>query len=281
MIPWKSRWRAFLDIVIDPWTITLIVVSAFLVKVIVEQTDRFVVAILTVILSVVSGVLGGLLTNRWTQITGERVTVARGKVAVRSLKLLLGNIAALERRVRTYLERYQDGKRRESLNDEVVTTYLEEIIGRTGVLEEETLSSIENWMDILPEADVRTQIGVISKLREELSERARDLEGLNVKLKEVAGKSEEKEETLKKQIYDKEQEITRLRKELSEKKSVVGPIFPTGVGSVFVSPGPGSLTLGSPLYEQPARKCQICGETIEGGTSLFTGSCPKCGRQLI
>jgi hypothetical protein len=292
MVPWdewKDRWGKFLTIVIDPWTVVLVAAGFFLSVVLIEQKDRATAAVLTLMVSILSGVLGSIWTNRWGELTAQRVVVARGNAAVRSLKLLFAGIAALERRAREYLQRHVDREEVEPVHGEVVKTYLEEVIERCGILEEETLSSIENWTDIVPEADVRTQIGLISELREEVGRRAKDLEQLKKNLEEVKGRSEEAAAKFKEQIAAKEQELLKLRKELSERRSTIAPLFGTGVSPdapVVLSPGISVSSLGinlpTPIFASPGKKrCRKCNAEIDSDPSQVNIVCPYCGELMV
>lgn len=167
MRPLKERWASFLTIIFDPLVLTFLVLTLLLGIFLKSQKEPVVIAALTIIITLISGILGAILKGKWSEITEEKVIVARGKTAVRSLKLLLSNILSLEKRVCEYLFRSQDEQAKMGQSPEVIKTYLEEIIGRCRIQGEEAISSIENWTDIVPEADIRTQIGVISNLREE------------------------------------------------------------------------------------------------------------------
>lgn len=161
-----------------------------------------------------SAILGGRITKHWVDITEGGVVIARGKSAVRSLKLLLRNTAALEARIREF-----------RLNDEAIEKYpevtrrnFEEIIGTCNLLQEETVNSIENWTDIIPEADITTQIGVISDLKITLNDKEEDLLQLNTNLEQAKGESEQERNDLKEKIHKKELQINGLEREIYTKK---------------------------------------------------------------
>ena len=227
--PLTDRWKAFLSVILDPWIILLLMATASLVWLQVEQSDPALIASLTAVIAVFAGVLGGLLTNRWSQETEERAIAGRGKVAVRGLQLILGNVAALHNRVETYLRRAGD----DDLSPEVTRTYLEEIIGKCRVLQEELISSTENWTDIVPEADIKTQIGLVTKLRDTVREDAQRLKELRGQLGD-ADRSREENLGLRSQIQVKERELALARAKLADKGSDLGPIGRAfGLGSVI------------------------------------------------
>lgn len=221
MAPLGDRWRAFRDIVLDPWAVFLLIATIGLGGALVTQTDTLVVAVFTCIVSLTSGILGGVIAKKWSDLTEEKVIVVRGKSAVRSLKLLLGNMEALNRRVRKYLKRH-DENQGNGQNHEVIKTYFEEIAEKIAVIEEEVLNGIEDWTDLVPGADMKTQIGLISDLRIEIDQREGEIQALNDELKEVRDESQEEAEQLRKEIRDKEKELAEARKEFQQRRITFG-----------------------------------------------------------
>ena len=124
---------------------------------------------------------------------------------------------------------------------------MEEIVGRCAIIEEETVSSIENWTDILPEADITTQVGMITELVGERESLADELLELNEQL--VASTDENRTEVdgLKKEIREKENELKPPRQELAKKEADLGSwIVPDQSESVF-SIIPSFSTQSTPL----------------------------------
>ena len=191
----------------------------------------------------------------------------------------MGGIASLDRRVRVYLNRQQS----EETSNEVVKTYLEEVIGRCGTLQEEVLSSIENWTDIVPEANIRSQIGVITDLREQTEELHMELDNLKKESEETQGKPAEETRALEQQIRDKQSELSKARHELAQARSssltvpLLGTWAPTRLTYEtnpfrdFLSPD----LLGPIEALPPSRYCRHCEESFQSWLS----TCPKCGRE--
>src|SRR5580765_5877005 len=102
----RDRWTQFLSIILDPWVFILLAASAFAGIQAANQTEPKSFGLMTFIATIFGGVLGGILAKRWSDITEERVIVALVKTAVRGLKLLLGNVAHLEKRARVFLGRH-------------------------------------------------------------------------------------------------------------------------------------------------------------------------------
>ena len=88
----KEKWISFFKIIFDPSAVTSYAIILLLVYFYSNTTDNFVKTLLTVLFSVISGLLGGILTKRWSEINEEKVIYARAISAIRSLKLLLQQI---------------------------------------------------------------------------------------------------------------------------------------------------------------------------------------------
>jgi len=248
MNTWRERWGAFLAIVSDPPSIMLLVCTIFLWVMLVLQSDRpsptqldkTVTVTLTLLVSLSSGILGGVLGKKWDDYLGERVIVARGKSAIRSLKLLLGSTVALQNRAQLFIRHItldadaNDDDSQEELSAALVTTHLEEITGRCILLAEGVLSSIESWTDIIPEADVKTQIGVISELNRQLEALNGEIAGLGNELSETKGKSESEITKLTDEKKHKEEELSLLQQKLAQQSY---NLLPTGGSASLLTTG--------------------------------------------
>src|SRR5258706_2720185 len=104
----KQRWGTFLSILFDPWVLILTGATLLLFFVSSNRTagsDPALIAILNVLLTLSSGLLGGIVAKYWLDVSETTVLVARGKTAIRSLKLLLNNIDAFEKTADHYIKR--------------------------------------------------------------------------------------------------------------------------------------------------------------------------------
>src|SRR5258708_39095705 len=122
----QGRWKAFWFVILDPWVLVFFVTTFLLSAGLISgQSDKTVVATLTFLVSLFSGILGGIVAKRWDDITQEKIIETRGKLANRGLNLLLSNVIAMERRVRLYLQRYTDLGYKKNVSSEVLKTYFE------------------------------------------------------------------------------------------------------------------------------------------------------------
>ncbi len=239
----KERWKAFGTIIFDPWIIVLLVCTILLSIVLIRQSDVVIISILTFLVSLFSGVLGGIVAKRWDDLTEEKVIVARAKSANRSLQLLLSSVIALERRVRLYIHRHNDSTYKSEITSEVIKTYLEEIVEDSLSLEEKVINSIEDWKDILPNLDVATVINLIRELNGNYANAMAQLEQVNLSLQETKDKSEADVKKLNEEKSEIKKELFRIHKELQEKSlqfgvpSISGSLI-TGSSSLFLSSSP-------------------------------------------
>lgn len=202
-------WLNFLKRILDPWVALSLGGSILLIYLSTNPKYSSASAVLSIFATIASSIAGGLISHSMHTATEHRVVAARGESSIRGLKLLLLNLNALSDRI------YEIIKLCSNRNDfDVLNAYLSEIINRCKILEEEAISSIENWTDIIPEANVRSQIGAISSLHKKLEGKMSELELLKNSHRESDQDKLKLENEVKKRIA----EIANLKRELSEKE---------------------------------------------------------------
>jgi outer membrane murein-binding lipoprotein Lpp len=209
------------------------------------------------------------MSTKWTEIAETKLVKARGKLAVRNLKVLLSNIEAIEKRVKCYLA----GVDSNAAENKLFVTYLEEIVEKCNALEEQTVNSIENWTDIIPEADITTQIGLISQLKVVISQLTNDIDQMKQSAQEIKEESSRVKEGLNKKISEKEKELAAVRSKLREKEI---EFFPTSIAST----GIGLSGIGVYGLLRNAR-CEKCGKEGIDDRALRFGAwiCPDCKKK--
>lgn len=238
-----DKWKAFFAMIFDPWVILLLLSTLFLALVLVKQTDILIVSAFTFLVSIFSGLLGGVIAKRWDDFTEEKLIETRGKSANRSLQLLLSTVISMERRVRVYLQRLTDKEYKKQITAEVTKTYFEEIIEESLGLEEKVINSIEDWTDIIPTSEVKTVIKYITELKINYSETLQKLEQVKNTLQETNNYSQANLENLKEQANSLAKELTRIKKEMMEKSIQIG--VPTISGSLLTGSADSPLSLRS------------------------------------
>jgi hypothetical protein len=235
----KSSWLSFLSVALRPGiVIPFLVALGLIVTSYVEKLQPGAVsAILTFIISIFSGVIGAVGYKHWNDLNEERVLIARGKSAIRGLILLTQSISALEQRIRAFLGG-------ENKSEQTLTGY-EELLDRFGMLQEQTLSAIEEWKDIIPEAAIKTQIGLITRLKNEKL----DLEGQVSEIQKELAATRATEDKSGQEVKDLQQRLKATEENLIKVRSaLVAKAFELGSSGVSGYPGLGGLMVGIPGY---------------------------------
>ena len=205
-----------------PWIILLFIGTLLLTSILVDQSNVIVIAVSAFLVSLFSGVLGGIVVKRLDVITEEKLINAKGNSAYSSLQLLLSSVISLERRVQQYYHRVNDREYSKRINPEVINTYLEEVIGECVHLEEKVIDAMDYWTDVVPEAEIKPVLHLIRELKIEFNEESARLEQVNQDLKESRNKNRDEINglTLGKQVIM--EDLTRLKKELLKKSAQIG-----------------------------------------------------------
>ena len=258
----KKRWKIFGNIIFDPWTIVLLFITILLLFYSSSNEISELKVILSTLSSLSSAILGSRIITIWVNETEGRILLTRGKTAIRNLILLLKNVHLLEGRIKTYLLRHKSQK----LSKSELQTYFEETIEKCYVIEEEAVNSIEDWKDIIPEADVKTKIGLITDLKIQLAEKQEEKDEL-IKLRKIRSQSDEEKKQLKAKIEEMNISISNLKSELAQQtfkdESVIGGItLPSGtlysgelygnrVGSTLIQGNIPILSTDQEWYNEP------------------------------
>ena len=219
-----NRWATFLGVIFEPATFLLLLVLALLYWYSGTEGGGNAPVLMYVLLTIASVVLGGRLTRKWAELTEGDVVAARGHSAVRSLMTQLRSIAALENTIR----RFRSAEAEIEKNPDAVKRNYEEAIRTCESLQEQTVGAIENWTDIVPEASIKSQIGVISDLKIAIDQSENDLSQLKNELQDAKGKSRKEKAKLQERIADEKRQVETLQNELYEKKYEISPLLPTG-----------------------------------------------------
>jgi hypothetical protein len=254
-----ARWQAFFVTLLDPWTVILLVSTVAFVALASTQKNSMLTAVLSSAGSVCAGLFSAVVTKKWQERIETELLEARARSAIRNLKLLLGTVVALERRVNTYLENVSTSDCPQGL----VENYLEEIMEKCSTLHEETINAIENWTDIIPEANVTTQIGKIGALQAEIADLAGEANRLRGELESSRDLSVKEVTAMRQKLLDKERELQNARTELSTRRSALDSVVSAAV-----------LVKGS--LAAAKKRCPSCGEPAWLGPP-----CQKCGTNWL
>ena len=236
-----SQWSSFLGLVLEPITFLFIAGLGALYWYSTTEPSGEAPALIYVLLTVTSAIIGGRITMKWMELSEGSIVAARGKSAVRSLKLQLRSIAALEKTVRDYRKAEDEI----SEQPDVVKRNYEEAIRTCQSLQEQTVSAIENWTDIVPEADIKSQIGELTELKLAIDGKENELDELKSAFEDTEGKSKKEKQALKKQIAISESQIAKLEKEVWDAKYNLSGLS----ANPFIELGDSQILAGSALKQ--------------------------------
>jgi hypothetical protein len=233
------------------------------------QADKRLVAVLSIAASLCSGLLGGVVARKWGEHTERQVLVARGRSAIRNLRLLLSSVRTMEKRVEKYLARLPEA----DCGREVVKTYLEEVLERCVVLHDEGINAIENWTDIIPEADITTQIGKIGDLELRIAANVAEIDTLRQQLSENKNRSEAEIRAAQDRVCEKEKEVADARAELTARRSSLGGVYTGSVGTFKLIGGLPEVKIsgGNVVVSDNSLLCKKCGGTMQSGVCMLCG----------
>ncbi len=265
---WNQEWRVASEAVVSPATLVVLISTVILGWVAINQHEGlFLAAIFTLGTSVAAGILGALIWDRWIRLTGRSVLVDKGQSAIRSLKLLWRNLNACQGRVTTYLDRQKTG-----VAGDVVNTWLEEEIQRLATLQEETLNAISNWTDIIPEADVTSQLALYRELQASVLTLKTAKEELEAGLKRVSGVDTERALELNRQFRKREAELEEVKKQLTVEAVRLG----TSVLSGLSEPPASMVRIGL----DPLQSSEIHRGSDDVKFIGLIGRCEQCGEKF-
>ncbi|MDH1661060.1 hypothetical protein N5E02_06490 [Stenotrophomonas sp. GD03777] len=220
--PWKRFWR----LVTEPWTLILLLASIALFAIGQQKLEPSVTALIQILLAVSSGVLGARVTNLLETASGKSILEARGKVAVRGLKLMLVQTAAFQRRI----QRFIDNRDHIETNPDVTIRNYEEAVEFCRRIQEEAGSAMETWGDVVPTADLSSLIGRITEADDQRDNLERLLEQAKVDLRDAAGNAEDAARlrnlvgVLEEQVAKSEGRVRTLLGRLEEVQSTLGHV---------------------------------------------------------
>jgi hypothetical protein len=271
-----EKWASFARALLDPWSVVSLIVTIVLFWASSATEDHQIGIILSGLAAVTAGVLGAIWTKSWLEMNEERVIVVRGRSAIRDLKLLLRNVSVFQLRLLHYQDQSKSG-----VSAEVSSLWLEEIAERTLTIQEEVVNAIEHWTDIVPEADIQTQIGAITELRERIASISNHRDRLQSEFSEAQGKSAQQASKLQEALDSNLRELTDLRHKLSQEQARVIGTSSASLKHLTAQVGglAGSLPLqlgaevSSSLLQN---RCKSCGKSYALGLLNENGYCPDC-----
>lgn len=217
----KSNWAILGRIILNPEALFLILTIGGLIALTYFSNLRnspLILTIIIMVISLLSSLLGGFFMKKWGDLYKTRMLIARGYTTIRNINLLLSHIFSIKKRVSLYIRRLN----REELNYDLLRSHFEEVAERCNNLFEDAVNTIENWQDVIPEANLKQQIAQVANIQKELNNRLDDLKDLR-KLGDKMDKemSETDRGKLKMTIDKVETTLYQLQEELKNEEHKV------------------------------------------------------------
>jgi len=227
-----DRWITFIKIILDPWIIVLSIFMTLLITTSSHAENTTLKPILIFLVAILSGLIGGIFMRKWTDLHDEILVIDRGKLAIKSLKLIYFNLVRTERRTKVYLRRLNENKS----DFELIKSNIEEIVEKCKMLEEECITAIGDWSDLIGDANAKTVIANIYYLEEKkdaIKKEIKELEKEIVNNPELQGKEGE---IVKNKLEQKEFEINELNAKLIRKEEELNNSILSGMTSTDFFP---------------------------------------------
>jgi hypothetical protein len=217
----KSSWNLVGKIILTPSALLLLIMMTALIAVIFfagSGINPVLTIMLLIMNAMIAGLFGGVISNKWFELNKHQFIKERGYTTIRDINLLLSHIFSIKKRVNIYVKRLN----REEFNYDLLKSHFEEVMEKCNNLFEDTVNAIENWQDIIPEANIKTQISKVYELKKELTTRLGDLNDLR-KLGDKMDKevSEAERGKLRITIERIEETLLKLETELKDEESKV------------------------------------------------------------
>lgn len=271
-----QAWAVFYETFLNPSVLILFVAAIALIflpeRAGAEELPKGLRVLFTIIVSVLASVIGALAWKKWSETAESGVLVTRGKSAVRGLNLLLQSLAAAEARIIQF-RRSAKGTSEPSI---YFLLMCDELQGRIDLLQEATMNAMQEWTDIIPEADVKTQLGLITNLKKQKA-------ALEVEVETLSAKSKEPEqEGLIAKLKEKEEELEQVQKMLSQRESDITSSVLSGLTRKPILDLLGDLHSRSPDFQFSAafEVCPHCHKQFPEGQLQDAGECPNCNETL-
>ena len=185
-------WVALVAMVLRPRFAVPVVVALVFAGLAAIQPTGLATAVFALLASVAAGIAGSAFDRMWCAWTNENVIQARGRSAIRGLEAQLRFSNSLRARIATCLERHIHVP----LDDPETRYLLEELAGSHLQLAHLGLNAIEDWQDVVPEANMTTQKAKILKSLDTYESRREEVDRLRTELEQARDDAEGTQEEL-------------------------------------------------------------------------------------
>ncbi len=242
----KENWQGFGGAIFDPWALILfclisgmLVLSYLFAQSIMNNSSKLILPIFSLWLSLSSGILGSRIAKQLIDRKERKGLVAKGLSTIRGLKLLFTNLANLENRIKSYVSQLNDNQ---NTSDKLIV-YCEEIIEKLMMMEEEVISSIEEWANVIPEARLKSHIEFFNDLKLALHFSEIEIETLYNQIVASNGQPKKLTQELTSRLKQEEKEMLQLREKVLERKKLLDKTILSGISTSVLKSGTASFDI--------------------------------------
>ena len=258
----------FISVLVRP--VTLIVAVFTTLVLFYAQTQQNTNRVIFEIIAAVSGgILGGLITEKIIQLTGNSYIVKKSVGAIRNLQLIKFKVANVNERILV-------------LKNKVNARDFEEIENLVDNIHKDILNSIGDWGDVNPNSEaIKDYYELLAQRQGEIKKVTKEKENLELKYKQLESINTEERAKLKKEIDDKEKKIDSLITQV-DRLNKSGLEIETG--SFLSSPtisGVGTMSGGTVSQQQCTNCRRFYIPTFLSQYSTDPTLCDDCRRRKI
>jgi hypothetical protein len=174
---------------------------------------------------------------------------------------------------------------------ETIVAWFDNISHALVSMQEEIISCMEAWTDIIPEADIRTQIGKITARKNEMAELGVELEQLRTERDAVKGSKAESESKFREREASLRERIETLEREILEREvAVTGGTISSLYSHYSDSPLSTLGSLANITVIAETEKCDRCGKEYQSSpispiservfvSGVVGNICPECRKK--
>ena len=221
----NERWIIFIKIMLDPWVLVL---GASLVIIIhaLQDTEGFNIHLYVILLiALLSSILGAFIIKKWIDIHNEDLVINRGKVSIKNLKLIYFNLLRTEKRIKACIRKLD---KKDPAYD-LTVTFFEEVIEKCHILQEECITSVSAWADVITDADAKTMLTQVFKLKDRKESLLREVHDLKKHFYESDAKDKVYDEQFERQLAQKEFDLNEVNNQLTEMENRINNSILSGM----------------------------------------------------
>lgn len=219
----RDQWGQFAIVMFSPLVVVLVLSAVTSIGVQARLgMGSGINAFFTVITAVLTGVAGAVIHDRWSKMRGEAVISARGRSAVRGLRLLLRHLNSFDEHhlhsVRKLHFDTDDPNRIDPLEGKI----MEDVHFYLKQLRNHIINAIDEWTDFVPEAQsLVTGRDVVEITEREIAEKNRKLELVSMKLRSTEAEQELSDAERKLEVGELKRQRDELREDIAQLQRMV------------------------------------------------------------